>query len=132
LSSTTKKKFKLRYEEGYDVKDDEVYNVWSKLNELNLDGGEETQDLEPTSKCQQCATADSSQKVGEVFIFKQNLVILDKVPHKTMLRALQKLPEHLSGDEAIANMENNDNRSKSKKRKNEKKKETSKAERKGH
>ena len=39
LSSTTKKKFKPRYEEGYDVKDDELYNVWSKLNELKLDGG---------------------------------------------------------------------------------------------
>ena len=57
LSSTTKKKFKLTYD---DVKDDELYNVWSKLNELKLDGGEEMQDLEPTSKCQQCATADSS------------------------------------------------------------------------
>ena len=28
LSSATKKKIKIRYEEGYDVKDDELYNVW--------------------------------------------------------------------------------------------------------
>ena len=103
MSTTTKKKFKLRYEEGYDVKDDELYNVWSKLNELKLDGGEKTQDLEPTRKSQQCATADSSQEIREVF--KQNLVLPDKVPCKTTQRALQKLPEHLSGNEAIAKME---------------------------
>jgi len=103
LSTTTKKKFKLRYEEGYDVKDDELYNVWSKLNELKLDGGEKTQDLEPTRKSQQCATADSSQEIREVF--KQNLVLPDKVPCKTMQRALQKLPEHFSGNETIAKME---------------------------
>ena len=28
LSSATKKKVEIRYEEGYDVKDDELYNVW--------------------------------------------------------------------------------------------------------
>ena len=98
LSGTTKKIFKSRYEEGYDVKDDELC---SKLNELKLDGGKDN--LEPTSKSKQYAAADSSQEVNEVF--KQALVIPDQVPHKKTLRGSQKLPEHLSGDEAIAKME---------------------------
>ena len=100
LSSTTKKKFKSRYEEGCDVKDDELHNVWSKLNELKLYGGKN--DLKPTSKSKQCAAAASSQEVNEVF--KQALVIPDQVPHKKTLRRSQKLPEHLPGNEAIAKM----------------------------
>jgi len=79
LSGTTKKIFKSRYEEGYDVKDDELC---SKLNELKLDGGKDN--LEPTSKSKQYAAADSSQEVNEAF--KQALVIPDQVPHKKTLR----------------------------------------------
>ena len=50
LSSASKKKFKRRQEERYDMNDHELYNVWVKLNTLTLDGGKVTQDLETTSK----------------------------------------------------------------------------------
>ena len=52
LSSATKEKFEIRYEEGYDVKDDELYNVWVKLKTLTLDDSQETKDSKDISKLQ--------------------------------------------------------------------------------
>ena len=52
LSSATKEKFEIRYEEGYDVKDDELYNVWVKLKTLILDDSQETKDSKDVSKLQ--------------------------------------------------------------------------------
>ena len=52
LSSATKEKFEIRYEEGYDVKDDELYNVWIKLKTLTLDDSQETKDSKDVRKLQ--------------------------------------------------------------------------------
>ena len=117
LSSATKKKFEIRYEEGYDVNDDELYNVWVKLKTLTLDDNQETKDSKDISKLQADAvdksleakhlkgssklTVDDS-KAGEVF--KQALV-LPKVTRKKTLGGSTKLPAHVSSDEAIAQME---------------------------
>ena len=162
LSSATKKKFKVRYEEGYDVKDDELYNVWVKLKTLTLDDSQEAKDSKGASKLKEMDTADKSQeakdsesasklkadtvdkiqeakhskgnskqkvltvddgkdsksisnsqqnvtvessqeKVGAVF--KQALVLPECITRKKTLGRSTKLPAHISGDEAIAQME---------------------------
>ena len=68
LSSATKKKFKIRYEEGYDVKDDELYNVWVKLKTLTLDDSQEAKDSESASKLK----ADTVDKIQEAKHSKGN------------------------------------------------------------
>ena len=41
LTSPTKRKFEERCEEGYDMKDDELYMVWVRLKELTISEREE-------------------------------------------------------------------------------------------
>ena len=119
LPSATKKKFKTRYVEGYDVKDDELYNVWVKLKALTVDDEREVKDSADASKSQQNTIVESSLEVGEVF--KQALVLPDRVTHKKTLGGSAKLPAHVSSDEAIAQMED---KIQQKKRKNARKKES--------
>ena len=53
MESLSKKQIEIRYEEGYDVKDDELYNVWVKLKTLTLDDSQaETKDSKDVGKLQ--------------------------------------------------------------------------------
>lgn len=49
LRSGTRRKFESRYDEGYNVEDDEFYGIWKKMKELSLSKGTETVEQEDSS-----------------------------------------------------------------------------------
>ena len=73
MASATKRKFTSRFDEGYDLEDDEFYTVWAKLKQLSLcdeseaknDGDEKHEDdLKDASKSKEQQACHSSNPMG--------------------------------------------------------------------
>ena len=103
LRSETRRKFQSRYEEGYDVEDDEFYIVWKKMKELSL-----SKSTKVTEKA-----ADSQHKDSSLDSMKQQQghpsgkSVLDEIlvypkPKATRPKTVKsQLPNHLSGEQMI-------------------------------
>ena len=106
LSSETKRKFEARYQEGYDLTHDELYNVWSKLKALTLhddvqeDLGHNDSEDDPFD----LGRPGGQGQISEAF--KESLVIPKSiVGTKKKTRGPSTMPPHISGDEVIQLME---------------------------
>ena len=100
LTSPTRKKFEERYDEGYDVEDDELYMVWARLKALTISECEEQEVGDEGETAQELSREDFGQRSE---IFRQNLVP-KSVPRKKTQGGTSHMPPHISGDEAIAQM----------------------------
>ena len=101
LTSPTRKKFEERYDEGYDVEDDELYMVWARLKALTISECEEQEVGDEGETAQELSREDFGQRSE---IFRQNLVVPKSVPRKKTRGGTSHMPPHISGDEAIAQM----------------------------
>ena len=84
---------KERYDEGYDVEDDELYMVWARLKALTISECEGREVGDKGETAQELSRGDVGQRSE---IFKQNLV----VPRKKTWGGTSHTPLHISGDEA--------------------------------
>ena len=101
LTSPTRKKFEEQYDEGYDVKDDELYMVWARLKALTISECEEQEVGDKGETAQELSHGDVGQRSE---IFRQNLVVPKSVPRKKTRGGTSHMLPHISGDKAIAQM----------------------------
>ena len=126
--------YKKRYEEGYDIRADQVYNVWHNLK-VELEGPDNDrsegckevfeQNLKPESGCDEGNMSPAregsvqiqvtpSSKTQPVIItvssILDDILVLPKAPEKQKKKKIASLPDyrHLSGDQMIAYLEKKD------------------------
>ena len=102
MDASTPTKYSKRYEEGYDLQDDVLYNTWVKLKKAAPN---------TLSKSSDRTVLETNQPLGDITNeLKDVLKLPEPRQPKMTTRGTTMLPKHISGEEMIRFLEEKRNK----------------------